>query len=266
MKNLAIIFFLIISLTQTSFGCSCGGEETVEYHYRKAKIVFHGKLIESAIYGSPDTLTIDTFPNGNRKMISVNLSNCYSKYIFKINNKFKGFFETDTVEILAPISSSCDLPVELNKDHIVYGYNSPIEGKYYSDYCSGTDVSKNKNLRRLISISTLEYEIKNDTNFHQFLIDSWITTPKDTLRLFSNFQFVETGKPYSQINRIGKKKYELLMWSGEIKMETPTQTNNKLLIKVNRNSFEMKLGSLKTKYLATRKKNYWELIQEKNYR
>lgn len=106
---------------------------------------------------------------------------------------------------------------------------------------------------------------KNESNDKpsELFMAGWLTEWSDTITLFLNENPVPNGVKYSQLIWQKKSKYDYLRWTGEIAMETPTQFDKQLRIKVKSDKIVFKFGKTRNVYLLSREKSKWLLIKMK---
>jgi hypothetical protein len=92
--------------------------------------------------------------------------------------------------------------------------------------------SQNKALRKVV---------KNG-----FYCQCWISNHPDTIVLVTNAELINQQAPYSVVKK-EKNQHQLLMWTGEISLETPTEIQ-KFKIRVRKNYLLVNTGKQSTKY------------------
>jgi hypothetical protein len=100
-------------------------------------------------------------------------------------------------------------------------------------------------------------------NKDEFYCIGWLNNFPDTIIVYSEFSLLPKNIEYSQLLKINKHTYDLLMWTANIGLETPTQLKNKLKIKFKNDLMIFKLGNLKYEYLIEKGINNELLIKNK---
>jgi len=142
--KIIVIFLIILGFfTVKSYGCKCGGEESVEEGINRLSSVVVGTIISKELITIQDSSTTNSFRKDNRASDKHVYFISFYKFDLAIQKVFKGEYRKDTIHIYTGKGhGDCGFNFIVGNKYIIYGsmesYFSTINPSL--NYPKGTDI------------------------------------------------------------------------------------------------------------------------------
>jgi hypothetical protein len=124
-----LTIFILTSISEQLFACSCQGERTVQEEVKYADAVFVGTVISKELTMKTDSAIMRAMTTGNSPMPTV------AKYSLLVEYIYKGEITSDTITIFTGLGGGdCGVRFEIGEKYIVYGKSETYFGGLFSEF------------------------------------------------------------------------------------------------------------------------------------